>query len=542
MSAQDVFLKHNEWYDVRIEKIENNIHLFLNNIFQFSYISHLPLAGTHIGLLLRDDNFVVKDFYVYVGSQNVTVNCLAVPDAFLAHKDYGIALTEYRRIGYSFPGRAEGREAMFRAGVTLLEQANNTNDQELKSNLYDAAHEEFQKLHNTPGAPLEYLGKALIYQALGDFEEEAKCFELAYRRYPRHPLLPILQEQIAYRMHESSRYNRQATFNFILLTLKYLPDIAYNSSTTKLLQSLDKHWEPLFFIEPDPEESSSQELKNMVFAIKLAFWLGRPYVLSELVDVLLQMETPHPIAVANALFCLIELGSWKLAEQKLKEISKNYPGKDLSSFNPYIAPLECAILSYEEPLNASQLSLLNMRPENPSRPIERTLIHLMERAIDEKNTSFIHHVIEKIKTWPLTTEGQLRMRSYLIWAYLLDRNWTAADEWLHTYPLEQLSQETSLLHFLYGCWLEVTEGKDISTIHFSGVLEMPYPRTWTLFSAFLNGKVYGNQGWIGKSFLWERKQLYRQLALFYDCTAEHDKAADYQQKAKHEVIEADFNM
>ena len=166
MNAHDVFFKHNEWYDVCIEKIENNIHVYLNNNLQFSYISHLPLAGTHIGLLLRDADFEVKNLNVYVGSQNVTVNCLAVPDAFLAHKDYTIALNEYRRIGYSFPGRAEGREAMFRAGITLLEQANNTLDKNKKSVLFDAAQEEFHKLHNTPGAPLEYLGKALIYHHL----------------------------------------------------------------------------------------------------------------------------------------------------------------------------------------------------------------------------------------------------------------------------------------------------------------------------------------------------------------------------------------
>ena len=35
------------------------------------------------------------------------------------------------------------------------------------------ALEEFEKLHYTPGAPLEYLGKALVYKAQGEFEEEA---------------------------------------------------------------------------------------------------------------------------------------------------------------------------------------------------------------------------------------------------------------------------------------------------------------------------------------------------------------------------------
>jgi eukaryotic-like serine/threonine-protein kinase len=526
MNAPDVFLKQNEWYDVRIEKLENNIHLFLNNVFQFSYISHLPLAGTHIGLLLRDDNFTVENFFVYVGSQNVTVNCLAVPDAFLAHKDYGVALTEYRRIGYSFPGRAEGREAMFRAGITLLEQANNTTDQRLKTNLYDAAMEEFQKLHNTPGAPLEYLGKALIYQALGDFEEEAKCFELAYRRYPNHPLLPILQEQIVYRMHESSRYDRQATFNFILLTLKYLPDIAKNSNTAKLLQSLDKHWEPLFFIERDPHES--HELKNMVFAIKLAFWLGRPYVLSELIDDLLGMQNFNPILTANALFCLIELGSWQMAEQKLNQIATNFPEK---------AVLECVLSAHKETVENALARLLQQLPGHPLKQVERALFHLIECAIDDKNTKFIHQAIEKTKQWPLTPEAQMKMSCYAIWAHLLDKNWEAADELLHTYPIELLSQETSLLHFLYGCWLEMTEGKEISAIHFSGVPEVLYPRTWTLASAFLSGKLTRTPEWLDKLFLWERRQLYRQLALHFYCTGENDKALEYQQKAKQEVLE-----
>ena len=88
-----------------------------------------------MGLLARDADLEVEHFTVSVGSQSVMVNCLAVPDAFLAQKQYLLALSEYRRIGYSFPGRAEGREAMFRAGITLLEQARMENSPKL----YDQA-------------------------------------------------------------------------------------------------------------------------------------------------------------------------------------------------------------------------------------------------------------------------------------------------------------------------------------------------------------------------------------------------------------------
>ena len=145
---------------------------------------------------------------IAVGSQNVMVNCLAVPDAFLANKNFAKALSEYRRIGNSFMGRAEGREALFRAGITLLEEASFCDKRREKQKLYALCLEEFSRLRFTPGAPLEYLGKALVYQAMGDIEEEIKCLELCIRKYPKHPLLKVVHEHITFRLHETSLSNR----------------------------------------------------------------------------------------------------------------------------------------------------------------------------------------------------------------------------------------------------------------------------------------------------------------------------------------------
>ncbi len=84
-----------------------------------------------------------------------------MPDAFLAHRHFDFALNEYRRIGYSFPGRAEGREAMFRAGITIIEKSKQTHNPIEKERLYDEALLEFEKLHSTPGAPLEIWEKLM---------------------------------------------------------------------------------------------------------------------------------------------------------------------------------------------------------------------------------------------------------------------------------------------------------------------------------------------------------------------------------------------
>ena len=104
------------------------------------------------------------------------VNCLAVPNAFLSHRLFDVALQEYRRIGQCFPGRMEGREALFRAGLTLLEKGKSEKDEKY----FHSSLKEFEQLFKTPGAPLEYLGKSLVYEAMSDAEEEAKCLSLIH--------------------------------------------------------------------------------------------------------------------------------------------------------------------------------------------------------------------------------------------------------------------------------------------------------------------------------------------------------------------------
>lgn len=525
MHASDIVLQRHEWYRIRIEKIENNIYFYLNDLLMLSYISHLPLAGTHLGLLTRDADFVIEDFTIYVGSQNITINCLALPDAFLAHKDYATALSEYRRIGYSFLGRAEGREGLFRAGITLLEQARNTPDPTESSQLFDAALEEFEKLHSTPGAPLEYLGKALVYQTLRDYEEELKCFELAFRRYPNHPLLPVLQEQIVYRMHESSRYNRKATYSFLLLTVRHMPKTAVSNNVRKLLNSLSKHWEPLSFFESDPAAEGSENIKNKQYAIQLAFWLAKTYVLQEIVDDLIKTPTAYPITLCNALYCLLELGTWETVEKKLGEAAEKLTPEQIELLRIGIL---CAKGSIEESFHA----FFKTKRKTLSLQEERILVMLMQQAIRMRHTQLIYGVQSQFDD---IASLALPINSMLIWAYLLDKNWVKAGEILHQYSLEMLTHESTILHFLYGCWLYITEGKEITDAHFSGALEITYPRTWSLFGHYYMGRLEEKQDWYNKAFAWEKRQLYTQLSLFYDCLEDREKSEHYLRLEKEQI-------
>lgn len=297
-------------YQIRVALIDNHVRFFIDSVQKFGFTSHLPLAGTRVGLLTQDTNFTMTDLNVSVGSQNILVNCLAIPDSFLARGQYEEALAEYRKISHSFPGRAEGRESTYRAGLTLLKKAGSRKRKADRERFYNEAFNEFDKLHNTPGAPLQYLGKSLIYKAQEEYEEEAKCLELALRKYPKHPLKLLLEEHLLSRLHEVSQQNRRLSLRFALILLQHLPHLDEAKFVGSLLeQSLEK----LPFFTPS-------ENKRTDLIIQLAFWLNKPYVLFE------QLEKGlEDLDEQNANIALMLLGAEDLADKRA--LDKSIPAQ-----------------------------------------------------------------------------------------------------------------------------------------------------------------------------------------------------------------------
>ena len=150
----EIFLEPGEEYTIAVEKQDNIFRLLINDQQKLVHISHVPIVGGHFGLVSKDTEFEISTINLSAGSQNVLVNCLSVPDAFLLNKDYNRALMEYRRIAHSFKRRPEGREATFRAGITLIEEGKNKKGK--ANDFFARALDEFELLHNTPGAPIEY--------------------------------------------------------------------------------------------------------------------------------------------------------------------------------------------------------------------------------------------------------------------------------------------------------------------------------------------------------------------------------------------------
>lgn len=490
METKEVYLEADRWYKVRIEKIEDHLRLFINEELKLSFVSHLPLAGTHVGLLYKDSDFSLKNVLLYDGSCNVTVNCLAVPNAFLGHHFYDLALDEYRRIGQSFPGRLEGREALFRAGLTLLEKGRSKKEEKY----FHLALKEFEKLYRTPGAPLEYLGKSLVYEALGDAEEEAKCLELALRKFPKHPLLPVLKEHIIYRMHETSLNHRESAYRIILLALRHIPDLLENPDTKDLLNSLQKNGELLPFIEKGEEPLQ-------LMAIQLAFWLNKVPILVEIAEGLAK-ETPlKETLLGNVLFCLVELHALKELEPFL-------------SLNlPQMIPLKWVF----SPLDKISL------PPQIHRCEARSLLYLMRQALYSFQLEPLKKMAPKIKRCKMAPIEKASFDAIEAWVYLLQKKLPEASVLFSKYPTAALVQESSPLHFVYGTWIYMTQGPKAAFAHFSSVLDTPYPPTTALPSHFLTGRINEKQGWIERAFTWEKQELHNQLELFYKAIGKHGK-------------------
>jgi serine/threonine protein kinase len=458
MEAESVSLLPEIWHLVRIEKTDSHLRVYIDDQLRCHYISHTPLGGTHIGLLLRDADLELSHLKVFIGSQNITVSCLAIPDAFLAGKDYAKALMEYRRISTSFPGRTEGREALFLSGVTLLEAGLASEKPRARAQLLSAALEEFGKLRSTAGAPLEYLGKSLVYKAMGEIEEEAKCLELAIRKYPHHPLLPRLVEHVIFRLHESSSNDRLAAYHFALLTLRHLPQIYALPDHQKLINSMRDNWEALPYFNRD------------AVGVHLAFFLGRPIPLLEIIETGPDVE--------DAFYALLDLGCFSMIKENLRL--------------PEYLSVQGAITAHEKGFKVA------LKTEDP-----RLLHYLCQMGLDTgRAKEILPYVKDEIQK---------------IWALLLSNHYKEAGALFEKIPLEQLSSETSPYFSPYGCYLWATENDAIAKAHFNAVLDMPYPRTSSLLGLYLAGKIDLKSGWIQHALLWEKMQLFRQLMLFYHC-------------------------
>lgn len=514
--APEVVLKPDEWYRVRIEKVDDKVSVYLNDQISLSYVSHIPVIGTHVGILSRDADFEIDKLQLSVGSQNITVNCLAVPDAFLASKLYSKALLEYRRLGTAFIGRQEGREALFRAGMTLLEQAKS----EQNKALLEDALEEFGHLRNTPGAPLEYLGKSFVYNELADIEEEAKCFELALRRYHMHPLIHILEEQLIFRMYESAHQNRLAAYHFICLVTRFMPNWAEGHLPNKLFSNLEKNWEKPFFILHG-DHNGDLELRRISINLVVSFWLEKPYIIAEMVEDILARPIVAMTYLSDALFLLVLLGRSDLAKEKMARIKQVLSPSEQERYHLSLE-LSNSLIAASQDIKPGVLYIQTLLTKPLSQEQERFIWYLLRQAIDSGDQDSSDRIVHRLLKIEFDYTNQESIDALIIEKLLYEGDFIRIEQVLSKHSPLKRSKESSPLYFINA----LKDGVQAATHEFHKLLDIAFPRSWVLGAHFLAGKIHMTPaGWFLRSFAFERRCLYQQLRLFWHVAQDPEKSA-----------------
>jgi len=474
-------------HKIEIEKTDHHVRLSINGQSVLNYFSYIPLAGTHIGLLSKQIAFKLSPIEVLNGSHSVKVNCLAVPDAFLIHKSFDVALQEYRRIGKSFPGRSEVREAMFRAALTLFEKAKATDNKKQKEELFTSSLEEFSKLHNTTGAPLEYLGKSLVYSELNEFEEEAKCLELACRKFYNHPLINRIKDHLTYRIHESSLYNKEATFRLILLTTNIFPNILLSNDSQRLLKEMEKSFDSIYFCE-----SISDNFKEL-----LCFWIGKKQTILEAL-----FSEKHETKMFLLFFALLELD--------MQDILKNEASKAFGLLSPTIVErfkLVTQNVSFKQKLQ----KLTDSKLEKNDFPF---YCYLINKAIDFGEIDDLN----KFLYVPLFSSQQLYLDILKCLIFLYQGKIDEVESILNNYSDDVISEH---FHFIYICYL-TKSGQEKKLAELIDQIDGSKNNHSQLL-----GKYFNSNKQVEPIFYWEKKQLYRQLAIYHHCIENFDKKDFY---------------
>lgn len=510
MTINDLDIPQNTAFSLRIDKMDNHLYVYLNHTLICHYISLIPLPTIQLALISYDNYFTISNIRISLGSQNAMINCLAVPDAFLANKNYSKALLEYRRIGNSFSGRVEGREALFRAGITLIKYATIQKKSSERERLYLFALDEFSKLRHTPGAPLEYLGKSLVYEETQEIEEEIKCLEICIRKYSKHPLFKMIVEQIMMRLHQTSYYKRIPAYQFALLALRYLPKLFILSENKRMITLLNQYLEPIpFFIHLDNQDEVT---KHLELSCQLAFWLAKPITLIEI------LENMPPLFIAtNAFFSLLAMGFDQWVGENLHLCSDPVEAEEI----------QIACLGHKKGFPLAIQTYLTQFPRTKSA--SRTLYYLLDQTILKNKTDALYS--EELLELFMRNQQLAPLGLELL---LLQNRWNAAEKLIVSYHLEDLQDDSSIFYPLIGCWLCYKQSEAKATSYLKGAIDTLFPTSKLLLSYFLQGKIT-NKAWGREALTWEKISLFRQLRLFFHCAGNQKKAKLYSKYIYKEI-------
>ncbi|SGA00251.1 serine/threonine-protein kinase PknD [Chlamydia abortus] len=496
-----------EKFFIAFEKQNHRLSLNIDHTVWMIHMDYLPGRGGRIGVIIQDITDVCGNIVVLESSGALHVSCLAVPDAFLNEKLYDRAITFYRRIVESFPGRKEGYEAQFRIGIAVLEKAAEEGDQEG----FSQALREFSVLHDSVAAPLEYLGKALVYQRLEEYNEEVKSLLLALKRYGQRPEISRVRDHVVDRLHEALYSNHRVSLVFMLLALHVAPESINSSEEEHFLKNLQGKIHDTLFCSLD---ISPIDFRSSKMELLLSYWSGFTPFLPGLFQRSWDLKDYR--ALADIFYTAADLGEREFIDVYGNTLRENIQAttftEDIVEIFPhqlihFLSALDAIFLHAPVEKIFSDVDILD-----PVLIIYLFNLFAKDVLIHGKGEQILD-AIQVLETYVSPQQRHTYLLPYEILAYLWMKEGKKVHELLSAHYDESFWIEDSHWAFvLYGYWLALTEESSLAYLHLSGCRE-DHVAPRALIGLFCSPLGICENQWSYQ----ERRNLLLQKFIFFHC-------------------------
>ncbi|AHK63314.1 serine/threonine-protein kinase PknD [Chlamydia avium] len=498
---------------IAFEKQNHRLSLLIDHVVAMLHMDYFPGRGGCIGVIIQDVSDLCGGITVLESSGSLQVSCLAIPDAFLNEKLYDHAITFYRRIVESFPGRKEGYEAQFRIGIATLEKASSLND----CQGFFEALEEFSILHHSSVAPLEYLGKALVYQRLKEHNEEIKSLVLALKRYAQCPEISRVRDHVIYRLRESLYRGHRLTLVLMLLVLHIAPQSITSAEEKYFLNNLQEKISTTLFCSLD---ISPIDFRSSKMELLLSFWSGFTAFLPGLFQRSWDLKDYR--GLADIFYSAMDVGDREFVIEHSEILRQN------------LLKIPCTEDMVEIPPEKLLVFLSALHGMIHGEPLEKIFSHVEDldpvliiylfdlfskEALMQGRGQQILDVILLIRSYLSDKQYDEYLLPYEIFAYLWLKDDCKVYELLSShYSIESWLDDHSYAFVFYGCWLALTEDSHLAHMHFSGCRDdYVSPRS-------LIGWAYSSLGSYSQDLSYqEQKILLLQKFIFTHCLGNNEE-------------------
>jgi len=496
-----------DWYRIQVRREENRLSLTVEDREVYVYSDPIPLTGGYIGFTGRSNGLRIRNLRILTKGSSARISCLAVPDALFNRALYQEAQGEYEGIAAAHEGRREGRIAQYRAVLCQLRQSEHEPDPELRLLLLEEALESLHARTEVNDSCLVALARAMIAGAMGQTAEKREALAAALEAYPGDPHLPAVQEWILGKLHSLTPDSRHVLAELLPLAIAHCMSNWGGRVIRERVHSIRSSWETPPFLTGRGKFKESDPVSHAEASMLLAFWAGRHLLITETISELVEDGLLKGHHISDSVFALLELQRVEEAADVLS-LTRDPAQADLQSKIGKAWQL-CvpAVAAMQGELELALDHFKKLPADKTDRGYNSLRLWLARAAASLDGPALSLKILQR------QGARDLFAREQRAWFHLLCRDPERANQELEPF-IERGDHRNgrNLSNLLHGVALKVQGLVDSGQRVFSYLDSPDRPRTWTLGSHFLAGRIHPER-FLADSLPWERYCLRAQLQL-----------------------------